>query len=133
MKATYRRKYLKRRIMYSYCHPGSFNPAVIGNKEARMIYGDMNTKCKGQTEALTRYFKRKENIFYFIQLKIYISIDSFRCTSSHLRRLKFKIFPGEHAPGPPPPPPVVSHQRVRFSPPLQNPLRGPCQKMAVAA
>ena len=28
------RKYLKRRIPYSYGHPGSFNPAVITNKEA---------------------------------------------------------------------------------------------------
>ena len=28
------RKYLKRRIMYSYGHAGSFNPAVITNKEA---------------------------------------------------------------------------------------------------
>ena len=40
MKATYRRKYLKGRITYSYGHPGSFNPAVIANKEVRMIYGD---------------------------------------------------------------------------------------------
>ena len=31
---------------------------------------------KGQTEALTCYFKRKENIFYFIQLKICINIHS---------------------------------------------------------
>ena len=68
----------------------SFNPAVKTNKEAHMIYGNMNNengssqaagfhkktsgkflphqpialvKCKGQTEALTPYFKRKENIF----------------------------------------------------------------------
>ena len=39
MKATYRRKSLKRRIMYSYGHPGSMNPAVTGNKEAEVIYG----------------------------------------------------------------------------------------------
>ena len=76
--------------MYSYGHPGSFNPAIITNKETHMIYGSMNdstmssqatgfqkktcrkflphqpvvlVKCKGQTEALTPYFKRKENIF----------------------------------------------------------------------
>jgi len=30
---VYRSKYLKRRIMYSHGHPGSFNPAVITNKE----------------------------------------------------------------------------------------------------
>ena len=76
--------------MYSYGHPGSFNPAVITNKEAHVIYGNMNNdtrssqaagfhkktsrkfpphqpvvlvKFKGQTEAFTPYFKRKENIF----------------------------------------------------------------------
>ena len=76
--------------MYSYGHPGSFNPAVITDNEAHMIYGNMNNetgssqaagfhkkksqkflphqsvvlvKCTGQTEALTPYFKREENIF----------------------------------------------------------------------
>ena len=66
--------------MYSYGHPGSFNPAVVTNKEAHMIYGNMNNetgssraagfhkktirklvphqpvvlvRCKDQTEALT--------------------------------------------------------------------------------
>ena len=66
--------------MYGYGHPGSINPAVITNKDAYMIYGNMNkntrslqaagfrkktrskilphqpvllVKCKGQTEALT--------------------------------------------------------------------------------
>ena len=76
--------------MYSYGHPGSFNPAVITNKEVHMIYGNMNNengssqaagfhkktsrkflphqpvvlvKCKDQTEALTPNFKRKQSIF----------------------------------------------------------------------
>ena len=60
--------------MHSYCHPGPFSLAVIRNKEAHLIYGNMNketgssqagfhVKCKGQTETLTPYFKRKENIF----------------------------------------------------------------------
>ena len=76
--------------MYSYGHTKSFNPAVITNKEAHMIHGNMNNetgssqgagfhkktsrkfvphqpvvlmKCKGQTEALTPSLKRKENIF----------------------------------------------------------------------
>ena len=75
--------------MYSYGHPGSFNPAVITNKEVHTIYGNINNetgssqaagfhkktsrkfpphqpvvlvKCNGKTEALTPYFKRKENI-----------------------------------------------------------------------
>ena len=90
--------------MYSYGHPGSFNPAVITNKEAHMIYGNMENetgssqvvgihkktsrkflphqpvvlvKCKGQIESLNPYFKRKENKFQLKQLKIYISIEIF--------------------------------------------------------
>jgi len=46
----YRSKYLKRRIKYSYGHPGSFNPAVITNKEAHMIYGNLN-KEPGSSQA----------------------------------------------------------------------------------
>ena len=30
--------------MYSYRHPGSFNPTVITNKEAHMIYGNMDNE-----------------------------------------------------------------------------------------
>ena len=78
--------------------------AVITNKEAHMIYGNRNNetgsseaagfhkktsrtflphqlvvlvKCKDQTEALTPFFKRKENIFWLIRVKIYINVDSF--------------------------------------------------------
>ena len=36
--------------MYSYGHPGSFNPAVITNKEAHMIYGNMNNET-GSSQA----------------------------------------------------------------------------------
>ena len=73
--------------MYSYGRPGLFNPAVMTNKEAHMIYGNMNNengssqaagfrkktsrtflphqpvllvKCKSQTEALTPYFNIKD-------------------------------------------------------------------------
>ena len=76
--------------MYIYGQPGSFNPAVIMNKDAHMIYGNIENetgssqaagsrkktsqkflphqpvvlvKWKGQSEALTPYFKRKESIF----------------------------------------------------------------------
>ena len=76
--------------MYSYGQRGSFNRAVIRNKEAHTFYGNMNNetgssqaagfhkktnrkfpphqpivlvKCKGQTETLTPYFRRKENKF----------------------------------------------------------------------
>ena len=37
---------LKRRITYSYGHPGSTNPAVITNKDAYMIYADMNNNTR---------------------------------------------------------------------------------------
>ena len=36
------RRYWRRRIKYSYGHPASFNPAVITNEEAQMIYVNMN-------------------------------------------------------------------------------------------
>ena len=37
------RKYLSRRIVYSSGHRGTFNPAVITNKEVHMVHGDINT------------------------------------------------------------------------------------------
>ena len=38
--------------MYSYSHPGSFNPAVITNKEVHMIYENMgNETGSSQTAA----------------------------------------------------------------------------------
>ena len=30
--------------MYSYGHPGSFNPSVITNKEVYLTYGNMNNE-----------------------------------------------------------------------------------------
>ena len=51
MKATYRCKYLKLRIMYSNGHPGSFNPAVKVNKEAHMIYGSTNNETRSSQGA----------------------------------------------------------------------------------
>ena len=58
----YREKYLKRRTVYSACHPGSYNPSVITNQEAHTIYGNMertasstssNQKCKTTKKAKT--------------------------------------------------------------------------------
>ena len=37
------RKYLNRRIVYSSGHQGTFNPAVITNKEVHMVHGNINT------------------------------------------------------------------------------------------
>ena len=59
IRAAYRRKYLKRRIMYSYGHRGLFNPAVISNKEAHMIYGSMDKEA-GSTQA-TDFVKKKRS------------------------------------------------------------------------
>ena len=53
MKATYRhyaKIFLKRRIMYSYGHPGSFNSVITTNKEAHMIYANMNNET-GSSQA----------------------------------------------------------------------------------
>ena len=67
---VYRRiKYLKRRIKYSCGHPGSFNPAVITNKEAHMVYGNMNNAAgtsqtssfgKKKTTKISDYFFKNE-------------------------------------------------------------------------
>ena len=45
--------------MYSYGHLGSFNAAVITNKVAHMIYGNMN-KVVGSTQA-TGFVKKKRS------------------------------------------------------------------------
>ena len=46
--------------MYSYGHPGLFNPAVITNKEAHMIYGNMNNDT-GSHKLLTLTRKQVKN------------------------------------------------------------------------
>ena len=42
--------------MYSHGHPGSFNPAVITNKEAHIIYGNMKNET-GSSQAAGFYKK----------------------------------------------------------------------------
>ena len=41
---SFKSKLLKRRLLYSTNHPGSYNPTVISNQEAHMIYGNMDGK-----------------------------------------------------------------------------------------
>ena len=43
IKTFWHRKYLNRRIVYSSGHQGTFNPAVITNKEVHMVHGNINT------------------------------------------------------------------------------------------
>ena len=43
--------------MYSYGHPGTFNPVVITNKQALMVYGNMN-KDAGASHAAAGGKKR---------------------------------------------------------------------------
>ena len=43
IKTFCRRKYLNRRIAYSSGHQGTFNLAVITNKELHMVHGNINT------------------------------------------------------------------------------------------
>ena len=47
--------------MYSYGHPGSFNPAVVGKKEAYMIYGNMNNET-GSSQSAAFCKKTRSNI-----------------------------------------------------------------------
>ena len=63
IRVVYRSKYLKRRIMYSYGHPGSFNPAVITNKEAHMIYGNVNKEA-GSSPPLVEKKRSKISDFF---------------------------------------------------------------------
>ena len=43
IKTFCQRKYLNRRIVCSSGHQGTFNPAVITNKEVHMVHGNINT------------------------------------------------------------------------------------------
>ena len=57
---------MKRRLRYSSGHDGSFNPSVITNTEARMIYRNIDSPVKAKTESnsggktkIYDYFGRK--------------------------------------------------------------------------
>ena len=66
IRAVYRSKYLKRRIKYNYGHPGSFNPAVTTNKEAHLIYGNMNKEAgSSQATGLVKKKRSKISDFFF--------------------------------------------------------------------
>ena len=56
------RRYLKRRLRYSFGHPGSYNPNVITNKEAHMVHENMN-KETGSSNATTTGKKTKISHF----------------------------------------------------------------------
>ena len=43
-------KYCKRKIRYGAQHPGSYNHVIITNKEADMIFGNMNKESGGSAE-----------------------------------------------------------------------------------
>ena len=58
------RKYLKRRLRYSASHPGSFNPAIITNQEAHMIYGNMDApKNSEKKSGRKRSFSKISDFF----------------------------------------------------------------------
>ena len=57
----YREKYFKRRTVYSASHPGSYNPSVITNQEAHMIYGNMEgTGTETLQDQMRRAKQRKK-------------------------------------------------------------------------
>ena len=47
----YETKFLKRRLQYSSENDGSFNPSVITNAEARMIYRNIDNPKKAKKES----------------------------------------------------------------------------------
>ena len=62
------RKYLKRRLRYSSSHPGSFNPAIITNQEAHMIYGNMDEKRTRRKEVEEKELFQRFLIFFLRQI-----------------------------------------------------------------
>ena len=60
----YRERYLKRRTVYSAGHPGSYNPSLITNQEAHMIYGNMEiTKSKERCKTANKKAKTISDYF----------------------------------------------------------------------
>ena len=69
-------QYLNRRIVYSFGHQGTFNPAVITNKEVHMVHGNINTNdetshttsnAKKRSLKISDYFSKKmENLLYLV-------------------------------------------------------------------
>ena len=63
---VYKKKYLKRRMAYSAGHSGTFNPAVITNQEAHMMFGNMDSGNKssqkngGKKRTITTFFKKND-------------------------------------------------------------------------
>lgn len=58
--------------MYSWGHPGPFNPAVrITSKEAHITYGKMNKDQAGTSQASGNFGKKKDGNFqtYFLKQK----------------------------------------------------------------
>ena len=70
-------KYLNRRIVYNSGHQGTFNPAVITNKEAHMVDDNINTNdetshttsnAKKRSLKISDYFTKKkmEHLLYLV-------------------------------------------------------------------
>ena len=59
---SFKSKFLKRRLLYSTNHPGSYNPTVVSNQEAHMIYGNMDGKKQQKTGATVSHDIQNELI-----------------------------------------------------------------------
>ena len=60
---SFKSKFLKRRLLYSTNHPGSYNPTVISNQEAHMINGNMDGKKQqktGTTKKISDFFSKQQ-------------------------------------------------------------------------
>jgi len=52
-------KHLNRRIVYSSGHQGTFNPAVITNKEVHMVHGNIHVNTNDKTSHNTSNAKKR--------------------------------------------------------------------------
>ena len=76
----YREKYFKRRTVYSASHPASYNPSVITNQEAHMIYMEIwkgleTLDLQGQMKRAKQRKKPKQfpTIFLLRRLVVVVS------------------------------------------------------------
>ena len=72
LRLHYETNFLKRQLRYSSGHVGSFNPSVITNAEAYMIYGNVDSP-KRQRKIATLVVKRTPMIILEVNLRKKVS------------------------------------------------------------
>lgn len=67
-------KYLKRRLRYSPNHLGSFNPAIITNQDAHMIYANMDGQRNSEKKSGRKGGYSKISFLRQIQFQLLVSL-----------------------------------------------------------